>query len=671
MMNNKLSYNRRLLPATTSALLLIILAVMGLMSPQAVRAVDVPTWMRQAAVSPIPHVTPETEAVILYDEQETTVSNNGETQTTYRRVYMILRPDGKRYATLVVPFDNETKITTMKAWCIPKEGKEYEVKEKDAIESGMTSSFYSDLKVKVLEIPAALPGNVIGYEYQQKKRPFFLQDEWNVQQVIPVVRTRFEINLPDGWEHTARWINYPEQKPVEESQRRTTWNVENVSPIRKEPSMPAMRAVVARMGITYHPPSGSGTALGPTNWEQIGVWYSQLSSGSVQSTPEIQQKVKELTAGAQTWGDKVKVLGSYVQSQIRYVDIEIGIGGFQPHPAGDTFRHQYGDCKDKSTLLSAMLREVGIPSYLTLAQTQRGIIAPQFASAITFNHAILAIPVPSDVSFPGATAITDVPNLGKVLFFDPTFPYTPVGELPFYEQDNYVLVSSPRSGELVHLPLAEPSVNKLVRTAKLELHPDGSLSGTVLETRSGNEASMELEMLLNSSGADRTKRLESFLGSFLRGFHLTQATAENVDMFNQPITIRYQFTAERYAKTAGDLLVVRPRVLGEKATDAAEENGRKFPIELDSAASLQIDDFEITLPQGYAVDDIPQPTKVETDFASYTSQTQVTGDTIHYTRTFQVKCVLVPLDKMDELRKFNRQISGDERASVVLKRSGQ
>ncbi|MFZ0819311.1 MAG: DUF3857 domain-containing protein [Candidatus Acidiferrales bacterium] len=668
MMNNKLSYNSRLLPATTSAFLLLLA---WLVVTRPARAIDVPTWVEQAAASPLPHVTPETEAVMLYDEQDTTVLNNGDTETTYRRAYMILRPDGKRYGSLAVPFDNETKITSMKAWCVPKDGKAYEVKEKDAIESGMTSNFYSDLRVKILQIPAALPGNVIAYEYQQKRRPFFLQDEWNVQHEIPVVRTRFELDLPDGWEHTSKWINYPEQKPDEDTQRRTTWTVENVPPVRREPSMPAMRAVVARMGITYHPPSGRGTAFGPTNWDQIGVWYSQLSSGSVQSTPEIQQKVKELIAGASSWHDKVQALGSYVQSQIRYVDIEIGIGGFQPHPAGDTFRHQYGDCKDKSTLLSAMLREAGIPSYLTLAQTQRGIIAPQFASAITFNHAILAIPVPSDASFLGATAIVDVPKLGKILFFDPTFPYTPVGDLPFYEQDNYVLVSSPQSGELVHLPLTEPGVNRLVRTAKLELHADGSISGTVVETRSGNEASMQLEMLLNSSGTDRTKRLEAFLGTFLRGFHLTQASAENMDMFKQPISLHYEFTADRYAKTAGDLLIVRPRVLGEKATDVAEQNGRKFPVELDNDTSIQIDDFEIALPQGYTVDDLPRPTKIETEFGSYTSQTQVTGNTIHYTRTFQVKQVLVPLDKMDELRKFNRQIAGDERASVVLKRAGQ
>jgi hypothetical protein len=667
MMNNNW-YCKRLVPAITSGLLLI---AAGLFCAQPAAAVDVPTWLRQAAKETLPSVTPETIAVILHDEVETTVQNNGEVETTYRRAYMILRPAGRDLGIFGVHFDNETKITWMKAWCIPKEGKEYEVKEKDAVESGLTESFYSDDRYKVMEIPAALPGNVIGYEYHQKQRPFFLQDEWRIQGNLPTRRSRFTLNLPSGWEHVAMWIHYPEQKPVVDTPTQVAWEVENIPAIKREPSMPDPRAVSGRMGVTFHPPSGTTSALGPTNWDQIGVWLSQLASGPLQPTAEIQLKVKELTASATTWRERVQVLGTYVQSRIRYVDIEIGIGGYQPHAAADTFHHQYGDCKDKATLLSAMLREVGIPSYLALAQTERGVIVPEFASAITFNHMILAIPLPADVSVEGLSAVVGTSKFGKLLIFDPTSEYTPFGNLPNYEQENYILVSAPQGGELVHLPLSDPATNRLVRTAKLELHPDGSLSGAVVEIRSGNEATIQREMLVSSSATDRTKQLESFLGAFLRGFHLTKASAENVDKVGEPLELHYEFTAERYAKTAGDLLVVRARVIGEKGSGVAEgDDPRRLPVEFDDT-TLQTDDFEIKLPPGYTVDDLPRPTKTETEFGSYTSQIQVTGDTIHYTRTYQLKKVFVPLDKMDELRKFNRQIAGDERASVVLKRSGQ
>ncbi len=665
-MNNKLSCSLRLLPAAISASF-FLLAGTFLASPA---YADTPAWLRQAAQETMANVPADTNAIILFDEQETTVLPNGDIETIYRRAYRILRPDGKKYGLLGVHFDNQTRISWLKAWCIPKDGKDYEVKEKDALETGLGDEFYSDSKTKVLEIPAATPGNVIGYEYRQKQRPFVLQDEWWIQTRLPVRRSRFTLNLPPAWEYSTRWIQFPEQKPTNISSTQTVWEVENIPPIKEEPLMPPFRAVVARMGITYHPTSGGTSALGPTNWDQIGVWYANLTASSRQSTPEIQQKVKELTAGASSWREKVQILSTYVQSHIRYVDIEIGIGGFQPHAAGDIYKHQYGDCKDKATLLSAMLHEVGIDSYLVLAQVNRGIVTPEFASAMTFDHAILAVPVPASESVQDLSSVVETKKIGKLLFFDPTSTYTSFGYIPWYLQDNYVLVSTPQGGELVHLPLHVPATNKLIRQSKLELHPDGSLSGTVEETWSGGEASDKREELLTASGTDRAKVLETFLASFLHGFHLTGASVTNLERMDQPLILHYQFTADRYAKSAGELLIVRPRVLGEKSSDIAEGDPRKFPVEYQEA-SLQTDDFEITLPAGYTVDDVPRPTKTDSDFASYASQTQVTGNKLRYTRTYQVNQVLIPLDKLDELRKFNRQVAADERSSVVLKRGGQ
>jgi len=663
-MRNNLEF-KQLLPRAFGATLFLILSALLTTTPA--RA-DAPSWLTAVAHDTYPGVPAETNAVILYNEQETTVQPNGDIETMYRRAYLILRPNGKQYGLVAVPFDNETKITWMKAWCIPKEGKNYELKEKDAVEVGDFESFYSDDRRKVLNIPAAIPGNVIGYEFRQKRRPFFLQDEWRIQDEAPVRRSRFTLNLPAGWEFSSKWIHYPEQKPTSQTATQIVWDVDHIAAIKDEPSMPNWRALIARMGVTYFPTGGSTKALGPTTWEQIGVWYNNLYAGRIQSTPEIQQKVKELTAKAATWNDKVSVLARYAQSQIRYVAIEIGIGGFQPHPAGDIFKHQYGDCKDKATLLNAMLHEIGVESYLALAQTERGVIAPEFASAITFNHAILAIRVPEGQDTKDFHSVLDVPKLGKLLIFDPTDTYTPFGYLPTYEQANYILVAAPEGGQLVSLPLHSPDVNRLVRSAKLRLYPDGSIAGSVEEMRYGAQASDERAMLLGTAGGDRAKILENFLSNFLHGFHLTEASTVDLDKVGEPLDVKYGFTAERYAKSAGDLLVVRPRVLGAKSDDVAEGDPRKFPVAFESA-SLQTDDFEITLPPGYSVEDVPAPMKAESEFASYASQVKVDGNVIHYTRTYQIKQVLVPLDKLDELKKFNRQIADDERSSVVLHHS--
>jgi transglutaminase-like putative cysteine protease len=104
-------------------------------------------------------------------------------------------------------------------------------------------------------------------------------------------------------------------------------------------------------------------------------------------------------------------LANFVQRDIRYVAIELGIGGWQPHPAPAVFSHRYGDCKDKATLLRSMLREIGIDSYHVVIYTERGAVTPQTPAHHGFNHAIIAVKLPEGVSDPSLIAtIWSIPS---------------------------------------------------------------------------------------------------------------------------------------------------------------------------------------------------------------------------------------------------------------------
>ncbi len=83
------------------------------------------------------------------------------------------------------------------------------------------------------------------------------------------------------------------------------------------------------------------------------------------------------------------------------------------------------------------------------------------------------------------------------------------------------------------------------------------------------------------------------------------------------------------------------------------------------------DSFDIELPEGYAVDELPDPVKEDVGFASYQSSTVLNGRTIHYTRTFTVRQVELPADKYGELQRFIGVIAADEDSRVVLKRATQ
>jgi hypothetical protein len=164
--------------------------------------------------------------------------------------------------------------------------------------------------------------------------------------------------------------------------------------------------------------------------------------------------------------------------------------------------------------------------------------------------------------------------------------------------------------------------------------------------------------------------IEDLLAASLSLFRITQASVANLNVTDQPFKFRYTFEAQNYAKNAGGLLLVRPRVVGEKASGILEtKEPRRFPIEFDGPAH-DTDTFDITIPAGYVVDDIPPAVDADYGFASYHAKTEVKGNLIHYTRTFEVKELSVPVAKADELKKFYRIIATDERNTVVLKPTG-
>ncbi|HXW56390.1 MAG TPA: DUF3857 and transglutaminase domain-containing protein [Candidatus Cybelea sp.] len=672
-MKRNLCCGNRDLPKLTSALALAIAAALASSTRPVVRASDnAPDWLRAAAQEKLPDYPAETMAVTLLDDEQTTVKDNGEIETRYRWASKLLRPEARReYGAARFPFDNERRISYLRAWTITAEGAVFEIKDKEAVETSPYADYaiYTDDREKVIRFPEANQGSVVGYEFVQKHRPFVFEDDWEFQSRIPTRRARFALQIPAGWEFTNAWANYPEQGPQTPRTNSYVWEVQDIPAIEPEPDMPAWRSVAARMAVKYFPRDPRLRSKTSGTWNDLGAWYASLTATSRTPTPAIRQKVSELTRNLSNPLDKMKALAAYVQRQVRYVAIEIGIGGFQPHAAGDVFAHQYGDCKDKATLLSAMLAEIGIASDYVLIDTERGEVSREFPS-MDFNHAILAIRLPDGVPTASLYATVDHPKLGRLLFFDPTNEYVPFGYLPFYLQDSYGLVVTGNGGEILDLPLLAPATNRLLRTATFNLTDDGRLTGEVRELRWGGPATEERREILESPPANRGKVLEDFVGNFLSNFVLTSASVGNLEKYDDDLLLNYKFIVDGYAKTAGNLLILRPRILGSKRMFVfADEHGkpRKYPIEFPEA-TRQDDVFDITLPPGYVTDELPKPVQAQCPYAFYQSEVQVNGDVLHYKRRYEIKDVYVPTQKLNDVRDFFEQVAADERSSAVFRR---
>ena len=222
-------------------------------------------------------------------------------------------------------------------------------------------------------------------------------------------------------------------------------------------------------------------------------------------------------------------------------------------------------------------------------------------------------------------------------------------------------------GELIHLPLLSPDSNRLDREGKFTLQADGSLSGSITERLTGTHASRLRGMLVTKNESERKKSVDEWLGDSLRNVSVQQLSFAALSARQEDLTMNFQMSTSGYSQRSGALVLVRTRVLGEKGLDL-DWARRKLPVQLAGPTSEK-DTFEITLPTGYAVDDLPDPKVIDVGFATYKSKIEANGSTVRYSREYVVKEPYVGMDKLADLHKLENAIYEDELATAVLKKT--
>jgi hypothetical protein len=629
---------------------------------------EVPVWLQNLARQPQKTYADDVNAVILLDDTVTTVKENGDIVRHGRRAWRILRPEGRnRFSSFACEYNADSKVNYIRGWSITSKGQEYETKSSDIIEQNIsTYEVYSDAKIKGVRVAGADVGTVVGFEYETLGHPYTFDDIWRFQEDQPVEHSHYELHLASGWRFKSEWMNHKEEKPTEETGS-LQWQLADIPRIESEPRRPPEEGLAGSVVFRFFNDKMPGKSY--QNWSELGSWYTQLYSTVRDTNPALSQKVQELAPSNLALLQRIKALAGFAQHDIRYVAISLGIGGLRPHNASDTFNHRYGDCKDKATVLSSMLSQIGVKSYPIIVNDERGVVTKDTPANLNgFNHVILAIALPEASYSKPMPALYDHPKLGHLLIFDPTNDVVPFGQIPFYEQDNYGLLVGEQGGELIHMPLSPPEANGIVRNAKLKLLPDGSLQGEIEERYTGFYAMLYRGGLQHETENDRKKIIERLVANSLGSFQLDKYELVNADDIDQDLIIRFNFSAAHYAKNAGAMLLVRPRVLGELAGPWDPNKPRHYAYEF-RGPFLDRDTVEISLPEGFKVDELPDPAKATFPFAEYVSKTESAEGMLKYTREYKQTATQVSMDQMDQLKKLFGQINLDEKNMAVLKKA--
>src|SRR6201981_3349961 len=216
---------------------------------------------------------------------------------------------------------------------------------------------YTDYKEKHITVPSLRPGDTLEYSIAtQIVKAFAPNQFWfehNFLEGTIVLDEQLELNIPKGRAINLQSPEFRFEKA--DSGDRTVYRWTRSVPLR-----PADDAKKQTDEANAKPPNVRAPPF--ENWEEVARWYSQLERGRTEPSPEIRAKTQELIQGRITKLDKIQALYDYVSKNIRYVSLSFGLSRYQPHTAAEVFANQYGDCKDKHTLLAAMLEDAGLRS---------------------------------------------------------------------------------------------------------------------------------------------------------------------------------------------------------------------------------------------------------------------------------------------------------------------
>lgn len=629
-----------------------------------------PPWVQHAAAIKVPNYDKDVPAVVLVDESQTTISSDGKLNEVYNYAIRILRREGRHYAVGSVGYIPAVgKVKDFRAWLVRPgaETKRYGKDETVDI-AGDLNDIYNEYRLKKISgSDDADAGAVFAYSYTVEDRSVFSQADWAFQGSLPVISSRYNLTLPEGWRAEAVTFNHSKIEP-KISGSTYSWELSNLAPIPDEPLSPSLSHLVPRLAVSYYPPSSSQAVSIKTfsNWGEVAAWLTELGDPQVVVDDALARRAYELTALAKTEFEKIRAIAQYVQN-IQYISIQTGIGrggGYRPHASNEVFAKSYGDCKDKANLMRAMLKVVGIVAFpVSIYSGDPNYVRTGWPSPQQFNHCIIAVKVSDQTQ---ASTIIQHPTLGRLLIFDATDEQTPVGDLPYYLQGSLALINSKSETDLVRMPVTPPEMNQLERTAQLQLREDGAIAGQIQELANGQTAVVFRSEFRRMSKPEYTGMIERWLTTGATSARLNKMEPADHSAEGR-FTLNVEFSAPRYGQLMqGRLLVFKPAVVSRREGLALTAATRKHPVVL--RANAYSETVRVQLPAGFAVDEVPDAVKIETPFGSYVTSYEVKNNELIFKRQLSQQATTIAAADYDVVRKFYESIRAAENAPVVLAR---
>ncbi len=597
--------------------------------------------------------TTNANSVIVDENITIDVSEVGIKNIKTKRVTTVLNKAGFKDARCYAGYDKTTKIKKLEAFIYNAYGVEIKhIKKKGFVDISAVSdiSIYEDHRVKYLSYtPTQYPFTIV----------FVSETEDNSTGFIP---SWYPINNYSSSVISSKYtlLFSPENKPrmrtknvegfgieISETPTKFVCLAKKLKPIKFEKYAPSITKIVPSVSFALNHFSLKGVRGYASNWKEFGAWMQNQLLSKTGKLPEATiSEIKNLTAGYPTNIEKARVVYDYLQKKVRYVSIQVGIGGWKPMQLEDVDKLSYGDCKALTNYTKAMLDAVGIPSYYTLlyAGDEEISIDKDFAR-IEGNHAMLGIP-----------------DNNEIIWLECTSQTNPFGYNGNFTDNRDVLAITPEGGKIVHTTTYPLNKNKQLTNASIILESTGSLSALLTTQYTGLK--YDDVYYLSKKEKDFIENHYKEKWSYLNGLSL-QKTNFTDDRESITFTENIQLNVTNYCSKIGGNLLLAPNVFNRKTTIPPSIKNRKQKIEV-IKEFIEEDSLTFTLPDGYKIEKSPKETTITNKFGTYQIQFKTTNNTLTYYRKYIQKKGIFPAIDYQEFRDFKKKIVKLDKLKILV-----
>jgi len=380
------------------------------------------------------------------------------------------------------------------------------------------------------------------------------------------------------------------------------------------------------------------------SWEQIGRWYAGLDKDRRAPSPEVRAKAAELTKGLDNEMDKVQALYDYVAKNFRYVSLSLGLGRYQPHSAGDVLHNQYGDCKDKHTLLASLLEAEGLHASSVLINSSRKL-DPDVPSPSQFDH-----------------VITMLPTTKEEVWMDTTSEVAPFRLLAYSLRNKLALVI-PADGipHLEETPAGTPMPDSEVSEVDGKVNEIGKLEVHVHYSFRGDEELMLRSIFRRLPEAQWQHVVENVNAAV--GGEITHLKISDPAATREPFTMSYDVSKPNFldwSKKKSDLTLPLcqfnlPDIGNGDSDDDGEADAD--PLKLGPKAEY-VYKLKLELPAKYTAH-APLPFSLKRDYAEYQATYKLEGTTFTAARTLTMRQDELPAPRAEDYQAFRRAVGSD------------